>query len=155
MEYARALGSECQQHLQPRHLAPDQIAVALDSVPACENPGSMKTDIRTSFVLFALLLSNIVWAEEPVTTSTATDGETTYSYKNAIDRTVWMKPKAFSKSGAREYGSKWMRSEFAFDELIYCWNARLQRDQGFRLFLQVQFPDKQESPWMYAGFWAR
>jgi hypothetical protein len=42
---------------------------------------------------------------------------------------------------------------FAFDELIYCWDARLEKGEGFRLHLQVTFEDGDASPWLYAGYW--
>jgi len=44
-------------------------------------------------------------------------------------------------------------TDFPFDELVYSWNARLPRGQGFRLYLELDFDEGETSPWMYAGFW--
>ena len=46
-----------------------------------------------------------------------------------------------------------MRTAFPFDQLIYYWNVRLPKDEGFRLYLQVEFGSGDASPWLYAGFW--
>jgi len=46
-----------------------------------------------------------------------------------------------------------VKAAFPFDQLIYYWNVRLPKDEGFRLYLQVEFGPGDASPWLYAGFW--
>ena len=46
-----------------------------------------------------------------------------------------------------------VKAAFPFNELIYYWNVRLPKDQGFRLYLQAEFGPGDASPWLYAGFW--
>ena len=48
-----------------------------------------------------------------------------------------------------------VKAAFPFNELIYYWNVRLPRDEGFRLYLQVEFAPGDSSPWLYAGFWGK
>ena len=60
---------------------------------------------------------------------------------------------SFTKSGAGEWLSPEVTAPFAFDELIYSWNLRLPKGQGFRLHLQAGFGGADKSPWLYAGYW--
>ncbi len=59
----------------------------------------------------------------------------------------------FSPAEPGTWVSPVVRPPVAFDELIYSWNLRLPRGQGFRLHLRASFPDGVESPWLYAGYW--
>ena len=56
-----------------------------------------------------------------------------------------------SEKGA--WTSPLVKAAFPFDQLIYYWNVRLPKDEGFRLYLQVEFGPGDTSPWLYAGFW--
>jgi hypothetical protein len=58
---------------------------------------------------------------------------------------------ARSEKGA--WTSPLVKAAFPFDQLIYYWNVRLPKDEGFRLYLQVEFGPGDTSPWLYAGFW--
>lgn len=64
-------------------------------------------------------------------------------------------PDDFCPAGDKVWETAWSAAETPFDELIYYWNIRLEREEGFRLWLQVRLADGVESPWMYAGFWGR
>ena len=54
---------------------------------------------------------------------------------------------------AGEWLSPEVTAPFPFDELIYSWNLRLPKGQGFRLHLQAGFGGADKSPWLYAGYW--
>jgi hypothetical protein len=56
-------------------------------------------------------------------------------------------------TASRQWVSHEIRTAFPFDELIYNWKVRIPRDEGFRLYLRVGFPDATHSPWLYAGYW--
>lgn len=60
---------------------------------------------------------------------------------------------AMKSAGAGTWVSPAVKPPFPFDELIYDWNVRLPRDEGFRLYLQTGFATGDESPWLYAGHW--
>jgi len=77
------------------------------------------------------------------------------AYLRAIDAKDEVRPEEFRSSKEGSWESEWKAAEFAFDELVYFWNAALERGEGFRLYLQVQFKPGDESPWLYAGFWGR
>lgn len=59
----------------------------------------------------------------------------------------------FNKVGNGEWVSSTARPKFPFDELIYSWDTSVADSEGFRLFLQVDFPGGEQSPWLYAGYW--
>jgi hypothetical protein len=61
--------------------------------------------------------------------------------------------KELARSGKGVWTSPLVKAGFPFDVLIYYWNVRLPRDEGFRLYLQAEFGPGDESPWLYAGFW--
>lgn len=73
----------------------------------------------------------------------------------AIDRTEELKPSDFRSTKEGTWETKWKKATFPFDELIYWWNFRPERDEAFRLYLQVGFDGGEESPWLYAGYWGR
>src|ERR1035441_9826539 len=58
-----------------------------------------------------------------------------------------------TRSGNGAWTSPIVKAAFPFNELIYYWNVRLPKDQGFRLYLQAEFGPGDASPWLYAGFW--
>jgi len=58
-----------------------------------------------------------------------------------------------ARSGKGAWTSPLVKAGFPFDELIYYWNVRLPKEEGFRLYLQVEFGPGDASPWLYAGFW--
>ena len=70
-----------------------------------------------------------------------------------IDWRHRIEAKALSRSGNGTWTSPRVKAAFPFNELIYYWNVRLPKDQGFRLYLQVEFGPGDASPWLYAGFW--
>lgn len=64
-------------------------------------------------------------------------------------------PTEFEKTADGDWVTSSVVTPFAFDELIYFWNIRMPRDQGFRLYVQVSFAPGDDSPWLYAGFWGK
>jgi hypothetical protein len=83
----------------------------------------------------------------PASTDTATMKPRAADWRTTIPATD------FLDSAPGEWTSPAIRPPFAFDELIYSWAVRLPRGEGFRLLLQVGFPDGTRSPWLYAGYW--
>jgi hypothetical protein len=79
-------------------------------------------------------------------------GATSGSVK-PVDCRHSIEPKELARSAKGVWASPPVKAEFPFDELIYCWNVRLPKDEGFRLYLQVEFGPGDVSPWLYAGFW--
>lgn len=72
-----------------------------------------------------------------------------------LDDRQQLAPEAFAPTGPNTWETDWQTPRFPFDELIYHWFARPERDEGFRLYLQVRFAPGDESPWLYAGYWGR
>jgi hypothetical protein len=112
--------------------------------------------ITAALTYFALPLS----AQETSSTMNAADPTTASAQApntaTPIDASQKLKPSDFAPAGQKgTWETKWQKAKFPFDELIYYWNARLERDEGFRLYLQVRFAPGKESPWLYAGFWGR
>jgi hypothetical protein len=70
-----------------------------------------------------------------------------------IDWRHRIEAKALARSGKGSWTSPLVKAAFPFNELIYYWNVRLPKDEGFRLYLQVEFGPGDASPWLYAGFW--
>lgn len=70
-----------------------------------------------------------------------------------IDKVFALDAKQWQKTGSRTWQSPLVKSPLPFNELIYNWHVRIPRDEGFRLYLQIGFPDKTLSPWLYAGYW--
>jgi len=70
-----------------------------------------------------------------------------------LDRRYDIPKSQWKKAESKAWISPVVRTAFPFDELIYFWKIRIPRDEGFRLYLQVFFPDGKESPWLYAGYW--
>ena len=70
-----------------------------------------------------------------------------------IDWRHRIEAKALTRSGKGAWTSPLVKAAFPFNELIYYWNVRLPKDEGFRLYLQVEFGPGDASPWLYAGFW--
>src|ERR1035437_4588768 len=70
-----------------------------------------------------------------------------------IDWRHRIEAKALTRLGKGAWTSPLVKAAFPFDELIYYWNVRLPKDEGFRLYLQVEFGPGDASPWLYAGFW--
>ncbi|MGD0258722.1 MAG: C39 family peptidase [Verrucomicrobiota bacterium] len=70
-----------------------------------------------------------------------------------IDWRHRIEARELARSGKGAWTSPLVKAGFPFDELIYYWNVRLPRDEGFRLYLQVEFGPGDASPWLYAGFW--
>lgn len=92
---------------------------------------------------------------QDTSSTTAITGAAGEPEVKAIDSTQRLKPGDFVATKSGIWETKWQKAKCPFDELIYYWNARLERDEGFRLYLQVSFAPKEESPWLYAGFWGR
>ncbi len=72
-----------------------------------------------------------------------------------IDWRHRIEAKELARSGKGAWTSRLVKAEFPFNELTYYWNVRLPRDEGFRLYLQVEFAPGDASPWLYAGFWGK
>lgn len=72
-----------------------------------------------------------------------------------LDWRIQIPAEEFKAENEGEWETSWEKVEFPFDELIYSWNIKIQTDQGFRIFLQVQTIDKEISPWLYGGFWGK
>lgn len=70
-----------------------------------------------------------------------------------LDRIYQFSAQEWRRSAKGEWLSPLVKTNIPFNELIYYWRVRIPRDEGFRLFLQVEFPDKTRSPWLYAGYW--
>jgi hypothetical protein len=70
-----------------------------------------------------------------------------------IDWRHSIKANALARSGKGTWTSPLVKAAFPFNELIYYWNVRLPKAEGFRLYLQVEFGPGDASPWLYAGFW--
>ena len=70
-----------------------------------------------------------------------------------IDWRHRIEAKELAPSGKGVWTSPLVQAAFPFNELIYYWNVRLPKDEGFRLYLQVEFGAGDASPWLYAGFW--
>ncbi len=64
-------------------------------------------------------------------------------------------PSEFLPTHAGDWECGWQSADFPFDELIYWWECRLERGEGFRLYLQAAFAGSETSPWLYAGYWGR
>ena len=58
-----------------------------------------------------------------------------------------------AQSGKGVWTSPIVKAALPFNELIYYWNVRLPKDEGFRLYLKAEFGPGDASPWLYAGFW--
>lgn len=98
---------------------------------------------------------NAALTTAPQQTETASASTTKSTALKPIDSSTKIKPAEFTKVSDGTWETKWHKAQFPFDELVYYWNARLERDEGFRLYLQVNFPGGEESPWLYGGFWGR
>ncbi len=72
-----------------------------------------------------------------------------------IDWRHRIEAKDLARSATGTWTSPLVAAAFPFNELIYCWNVRLPKDEGFRLYLQVEFGPGDASPWLYAGFWGK
>ncbi|MCX7624948.1 MAG: C39 family peptidase [Candidatus Sumerlaeaceae bacterium] len=70
-----------------------------------------------------------------------------------LDNVYRLSARDWHRAGKREWVSPRVKTDIPFNELIYYWRVRIPRDEGFRLFLQAEFPDKTVSPWLYAGYW--
>ncbi len=77
----------------------------------------------------------------------------TVATTRTLDQSYRIGSVQWKKSSAHEWLSPQIKAAFPFDELIYDWNVRIPRDEGFRLYLRVGFADKTHSPWLYAGYW--
>lgn len=64
-------------------------------------------------------------------------------------------PAEFVRAGKNAWRTGWQKAAFPFDELIYYWDWRPERDQGMRLYVQVRFAPGDESPWLFAGHWGK
>ena len=54
-----------------------------------------------------------------------------------IDWRHRIEAKALARSGKGAWTSPLVKAAFPFNELIYYWNVRLPKYEGFRLYLQV------------------
>lgn len=112
---------------------------------------------RTSFLLSLLILARTLPAfGDAVTTPPllATPRlNKVFQTTPTLDHRISVRAHTWRYHSQREWLSPTLRSPFPFDELIYSWKVRIPRDEGFRLYLQVAFPDGAQSPWLYAGFW--
>jgi len=70
-----------------------------------------------------------------------------------IDWRKKISSKSFKPCGDGEWVSPVVTPPFAFDELIYSWTLRMEKDQAFRLYLKAIFGPKDETVWLYGGFW--
>jgi hypothetical protein len=70
-----------------------------------------------------------------------------------IDWRHRLEARELASSGKGAWTSPLVQAAFPFDQLIYYWNVRIPKDEGFRLYLQVEFGPGDASPWLYAGFW--
>jgi hypothetical protein len=85
----------------------------------------------------------------PTTTEAATVQTTPLDARHTIAAD------SFTKSADGEWLSPEVAAPFAFDELIYSWNLRLPKGQGFRIHLRAGFGGDDKSPWLYAGYWGQ
>lgn len=121
----------------------------------------MRTKVisKTGLMLFCCVAAPAIGVartpSETTQTLATTLSATETQYLRAIDSRAKLEPREFSKTGSDTWESEWKRAEFPFDEMIYYWNAPLERGEGFRLYLQVRFKEGDESPWLYAGYWGR
>ena len=60
---------------------------------------------------------------------------------------------SLSPGGEGEWISDVITPPFAFDELIYSWTLRMEKDRAFRLYLKAIFGPGDETAWLYGGFW--
>jgi Peptidase_C39 like family len=70
-----------------------------------------------------------------------------------IDWRHRLEARELARSGKGVWISPLVKAAFPFDQLIYYWNVRLPKDEGFRLYFQVEFGPGDASPWLYASFW--
>ena len=89
------------------------------------------------------------------TATTETKTTTPAASVKPIDASHRLKPGDFAQTKLGTWETKWQKADFPFDELIYYWNARLEREEGFRLYVQASFGGGDETPWLYGGFWGR
>jgi hypothetical protein len=107
-----------------------------------------------SFVFFSLCASLL--CADPLTTPSLL---ATPRLRNSIvttrtlDRAYHIAPSEWRQVNRQTWLSPKIRAAFPFDEMIYWWKIRIPRDEGFRIYVQVTFPDKKTSPWLYAGYW--
>lgn len=102
------------------------------------------------FSLFPFLLFGC--AELPMKSPNVT------SSPDAIAPIDWRKKipaESFGKTDIGDWISPVIEALFAFDELIYSWNIRLDKDEAFRIYLKVAFAPGDETDWLYAGFWGK
>jgi hypothetical protein len=78
---------------------------------------------------------------------------TTSGSVQPIDWRHRIEAKELVASGKGVWISPLVHAAFPFNELIYYWNVRLPKDEGFRLYLQAEFGSGDASPWLYTGFW--
>jgi hypothetical protein len=116
---------------------------------------TLKNALALSAVVATASLSSGQPPNDSSTTGSANDTTSPASLVNAIDARATLKPADFKRTAAGIWESQWHQADFPFDELIYYWNLRPERDEGFRLYLQVRFGPGDESPWLYAGFWGK
>ena len=86
-------------------------------------------------------------AEAPLVMAVPPGGAKPIDWRHRIEA------KSLTRSGKGAWTSPLVKAAFPFNELIYYWNVRLPKDEGFRLYLQVEFGPGDTSPWLYAGFW--
>ena len=70
-----------------------------------------------------------------------------------IDSEYRIESTEYETTGDGTWLSPSIQTQFPFDECAYYWNVRLERGEGFRLYLQVGFGEDDVSPWLYAGYW--
>ena len=110
-----------------------------------------------AFSLAVCLISAKSAAAEPTNQTDAAEAPLVMAVApGAVKPIDWrhrIEAKALTRSGKGAWTSPLVKAAFPFNELIYYWNVRLPKDEGFRLYLQVEFGPGDASPWLYAGFW--
>jgi hypothetical protein len=74
-------------------------------------------------------------------------------YARIIDFHGQISAESFSPTAEFTWQSESCEAQFPFDEIIYSWQVTFPPGEGFRLYLRVGFPDGEDSPWLYAGYW--
>jgi hypothetical protein len=119
-------------------------------------PGTRQWLCLASSLAVCLTSAKSAAAEPTNQTDTAAEPLVMAVAPGAVKPIDWrhrIEAKALARSGNGTWTSPLVKAAFPFNELIYYWNVRLPKDEGFRLYLQVEFGPGDASPWLYAGFW--
>lgn len=117
---------------------------------------------RNAFAVgFLVTAAAAAWsAPKPIKTPAPLPPDVEIEIPLAVDTAYEIQPSQFNANTSGTWETAWIENEFPFDELIYYWKSPLERNQGWRLYLQVKFAEGAttgplESPWLYGGYWGR